>query len=406
MTLLKPRNIELMDDTLDDTIQSHFAQLDIFFNNFDQTCIQLKNEKTTHFDDLKKIVNQKIAKAELDIRKVLNKIRHYLLFMIHQHLLNACLPTGSHKNFFLDNFVPSHLRLDEAGIILGNLKYKNNFYLLKKFNYFDFLNQCTHQIQLNEELIRFFNVRILILSQNRFFVYLRTNDGATYFKIYSNKCQEVYSIKVDSNLVYRNVLSHNSKIVCLFNDPLKNENILSIYKDNLVLLESIYLDYNLILCSLLENEIICWHASDNKCLIFDFGLNLMSKIGQIKLENEPFYFENGILIESSKSLFLIYYFDKQELKHFIKILDRSNGRLTGVINFDFNYFSKMIRIDNLSNILVKLYEPANEVKYYDSCGNLLKVFVNNDLAKYNRIDLSQEDDLICYDKVENKILFF
>ena len=94
------------------------------------------------------------------------------------------------------------------------------------------------------------------------------------------------------------------------------------------------------------------------------------------------------------------------MKHFIKIFDRSNGYLSGVINFDFNYFSKMIRIDTKSNILVKLYEPADEVKYYDCHGKLLKVFRNNDLPKYNRIDLSQDDDIICYDKIENKILFF
>ena len=405
-TLLKPKNFELMDDTLDDKIQSDFERLEKFFANFDQICVHLRNEKIATFEDLKKTIEQRISIIEVYIFQILNKIRSHLLTITNGHFLNAFPKLNLSKNFFCLNFVPSCLSLNETGIIIGNLNYKNNFHLLKKFNYFDFLNQCSLEIQLVDELIRYFNVRILILSKNRLFVYLRTNEGESFFKIYNNKCQEIYSIKINSNFVYRNVLSYNSKVVCLFNDPVKNENILSIYKDNLVLIESINLDYNLILCSILENEIICWSASDNKCLIFDFELKLTCKLGQTKQEDQPFYFESGILIESSKDLFLIYFFDKKELKHFIKIINRSNGKLTGIINFDFNYFSKMIRIDNLSNILVKLYEPANEVKYYDSCGKLLKVFVNNDLANYNRIDLSQNDDLLCYDKVENKILFF
>lgn len=392
-------------DDLDDLIESKLKYLDCFFDHIDHKIDAIEQNKNVEFDQLNQSIENHAILNEFIITNIIDEKRENMIFKLSTHYKNTLNFLKQIENFKSIEFCESSLKLEDTSFVLGQLKYKNKFYLLKKFNYFDYIDQYLQEIKLIEDLIRFFNVRILILSPSRMFIYLRTNEGETFFKIFNHKCEEYYSIKVDPNLVYRNVLSHQSKIICLFNDPVKKHNILSVYNDDLSLVQTRVLDYNLMLCSLLDNEIICWNVSDTKCFVFDFSLNLVSSFGQLEDENEPFYFENGILIESSKELFLIYYFDKEELKHFIKIINRSSGHLTGVIHFDFNFFSKMIRIDNKSNILVKLYEPADELKYYDSNGNLLKVFRNTDLSKYNRIDLSQDDDIICYDKVEKKSFF-
>ncbi len=146
--------------------------------------------------------------------------------------------------------------------------------------------------------------------------------------------------------------------------------------------------------------------TNKKCIVFDFELQRIAFFGQCEDENEPFYFCDGIIIEASKQLILFYYYSESHPTHFIKIINRQTGLLNGVINIDFDYFSKMIRIDTESNILFKSYDPNNLLKYYDPRGNLIGLFCHNEFTKFSRIDLTKSDELICFDKTDNKIFFF
>lgn len=378
-----------------------------FFINFNQKLKEIEVEKENLFELLLKKLDFLISKNENSIKAILNKRRDFLLTQLNKSF-SLCFAQASilFKNCLV-KFIESTARIDESSLLIGNLVYNKKFSILKKFSYFNYLNQYINEIELNEELIRFSNVRILILNQNRLFSYLRTNENKTYFKIFNKKWQELNSIGVDAMLIYRNVISWNSTVASLFYNPAVGEkNILSVYNEDLKLKANRSFNFNLNLCCISENEIICWNTDENISIIFDFNLNVLKTFGQDLNEGEPFYFANGILIEGSPSLLLFYFCNQEEQTHFIKIIDRKTGILSGVINFEFNYFSKMIRIDNESNILVKLYEPSNELKYYDSKGTLLKVFTHNDLTKFSRIDLSQNDDIICFDKTDNKILFF
>lgn len=394
-------NIDTMEDKPNDTIKF----LDTFFDGFNSKLKEIESIKLDLFDNtlVDKLENE-LHLTETLIKKSLDEDRTSKLNLVKS---KADLSLSLNLRYLPINFKESRVRIDDSSLLIGYLTYKNKFKILKKFNYFSYLNQFTNEIQLAEDLILFMNVRILVLSPKRLFVYLRTKENQTSFKIFNDKCQEICSVQIDKDLIYKNVISWNLSLVSLFYNPKDNrKHILSFYDKDLRLLavKSIELDLNL--CSLNENEIVCWNSTDKVCQIYDFNLNLISSIGQHVSEHIPYYFSNGILIEASQTLILFYYFHEDEEKHFIKIMDRKTGHLTGIINFDFNYFSKMIRIDSESNILVRLYEPNNEIKYFDSKGKLLKIFSNNELTKIGRIDLSQNDDIVCYDKTENKILFF
>ena len=64
----------------------------------------------------------------------------------------------------------------------------------------------------------------------------------------------------------------------------------------------------------------------------------------------------------------------------------------------------MIKIDSQSNIFIKLYEPNNLVKYFDTNGKLIGDFNENELEKFSRIDITKDDFITCFDRAQNKLI--
>jgi hypothetical protein len=228
----------------------------------------------------------------------------------------------------------------------------------------------------------------------------------------------VISLELDKTLNYKNILTLNSKIVALFFYQNESHFLLRVYDDELNILEERIFKGNssrtnettlpdISLCSLSENEIICWDGVEKKCKIYDFELKFVKEFGQCMNQNEPFFFCNGILFKASSELLLFYYYDlsNDEPIHYIKIIDRTTGFLKGVINLTFECFSRLLFIDTESNILLRSHNPNNLIKYYDSQGNLIGMFSNAEFSKFNHLDLTKNDELICFDKTDNKIFF-
>ena len=388
-------------------IQIKFSSLELFFQSFEKNLELVRQEKLDQFEtkNLDEHIDKRVDLVELVFTKKLNSRRNYLIDQfdkkMRHHMKLIQLNYG--KSFF--TFLPSKKTIYDCNFLIGSLIYKNKFSILKKLKYMDYLNQLENKIELIDELNYYFHVRALILNINRLFIYLRTKEGKTFFKIFNNKCKEYISIEINDNLIYKNILAINAQIVCLFYHQSRKYFILSVYDDELNLLRQTKIDYEINLCSLSVNEVICWDVKNKKCLVYDFDLSLVDNFGQCEKEEEPFYFCDGIIIEASTQLILFYYYSESYPKHFIKIINRRTGLLNGVINIDFDYFSKMIRIDTESNILFKTYDPSNLLKYYDSNGKLIGLFSNNEFTKFSRIDLTKSDELICFDKTDNKIFF-
>jgi hypothetical protein len=402
------------DVSLHESIHRTFATLESFFATFNRTIASVEKKKLEEYDidKLQEQIEERANCVDTVFTKTLNMRRNYLIDQIEKDLTTDLTTVKS--NFDIENhieldslplFLPSKKTIYDCNFLIGSLIYCHKFTMLKKLKYMDYLNQLEYKTELLEELNDYFHVRALILNINRVFIYLRSRDAKTFFKIFNNKCKELISIEICSSLVYKNILALNGQIVCLFYNQNQKYFLLSVYDDELNIIKRKRLDFDCNLCSLSVNEIICWDTKNHKCVVYDFQLEQIANFGQIDQENEPFYFADGVIIEASTRLILFYYYRETNPVHYIKIIDRRTGMTSGVINFDFDSFSKMIRIDTESNILFKSYDPSNQLKYYDSTGKLIGLFSNNEFTKFSRIDLTKSDELICFDKTDNKIFF-
>ena len=135
------------------------------------------------------------------------------------------------------------------------------------------------------------------------------------------------------------------------------------------------------------------------------------------------------LIDVSSRILLIYTSDEVKRMQRVSIVSRINGLVQGCIEFGYNSFPSMIKIDSCSNILVRTCDSGDQampifpaarnslIKYFDFRGNLLvqlgaDLNNNNNLANpfdsFNRIDLNRErdDELVCFCRQHGIILFF
>lgn len=426
----------------DKKVQLFIKDLESCFGNLNKSIETIRNEKLYNFDEaiLNQIKNSINDKKDF-IDYLLNRNRNELLTqlngeyrksLIQLKLLNQIKVKFNSKEDYIYN---------DYRHLIGSLFYRKKFTLKQTFKYFEFLNLLSYEIIFEKSLlngktnesteistslttqqvnISLSVIRILVLETNKIFVYYRNNLNETYFKIFNFNFNEIQFLKLASELVYKNILTVKNKIVSLFynsNIPITNnvcnvsdgvvrrQHSLSIYNDNLnqITTKNFYFELNF--CSINQFEIICWNINERKCYIFDHFLNVNMIFGQEFNPSSEFYFKNGTLIDASETLILFYSWNEDEQAHCVKIIDRKSGLLNGIIEFEFNYFTKMIKIDSKSNILVRLYEPNNLFKYFDSNGNLICLFQNNDFNKFSRIDLNKNDELICYTR-NDKIFIY
>lgn len=396
-------------DDLEEKIRANIEYLDDFFVNFDEKLRHVKSKKQAefHVNELPVVIGKCVDEIESKFVNSVNDRRTCLIDSLQKYFQSDMRHAScqQHNCKTIKEFSASKKKSLDCTYLIGSLVYGSKFSILKKLKYMDYLNQLENKIELVGEVNRVDHVRSQILSLNRLFIYIRTPDAKTFFKIFDSKCKELDSMEISEHLTYKNILTLNSQIVTLFYDQITKYYLLSVYDDELNLVKRKRLKRDINMCSLSKNEIICWDVKNKRCLVFDFDLKEISSFGQSDDPSAPFYFSDGIIIEASTELILFYYYSEDTPKHFIKIIDRQTGLLNGVIDIDFEYFSRIFLIDTESNILFKPLNPTNLLKYYDSRGNIIGMFSNNEFAKFRRIELTKSDELICFDKVDNKIFF-
>lgn len=393
----------------EDEDEDILAEIGRKFSDLDLKIGKILAEKQKQFDlHLVQRIEKLINSGEINIIRALKAQRNVLLDRVNCELRQSlnCLKRLSNLTPGLDC---AHI-LNDCTQLIGNLKYFNTFSLLKKFAYYPFLNEFTLEIKFDQnaqcpEPIKI--VRILVIVTNRLFVYLYNRDERC-FKIFNLKWDELNSIQIDNDLNFKNILSDDNKIICLFSK--NHKHLLNVYDDQLNLLESKWFDIEINLCSINDdNEIICWSVKEKQMLVFDYKLDLVNTIGQDKDPNEPFYFASLILLNASSKIMLFYSCNVVNEEHCLQIMNRKTGLIQGSINMEFNYFPKDIKIDLHSNILFrKCDQPlAHMLRYFDSYGNLLVEFGNDQFTRFDRIDLNKnQEELICFSFRAKNILFF
>ena len=313
-------------------------------------------------------------------------------------------------------FAQSNEDTKNTQLIIGDLTYgQTGFSLTKKLKHLPFLNQFEEIILGNrEENQRCLNVKVLLLDKRKIFFYLKLEETSSTLKVCSRSQMNVLACKnIDEklNYTYRNVMTWGCRIVTLFrkpNDKLKNE--LSVYDDYLRLTCSpLCFDGNEVnLCSVNDKEIYCWLNMTKKCHVYSINnLDLLKCFGQEINPLEPFYFSNGVLLDARHDLMLFYFYDKDRFKQSIKIFNGLDGIECSHLNLEWNYFAKMFKIDSDRNVLVKFYEPYNLIQVFHGLdGVLIREVTNDEFFKFNRIDLTRNDEIVCFDKARNSIFIF
>jgi hypothetical protein len=390
-------------------IKVQLNELEEIFSQLNSQHQEIYAEKLNQLLTLEKNLYEHVKKLEIIIPVELNKKRDSLIVCLKEYLINElennifanCNGECYSKNFSV--FKKSFKNLNRSH--LGHFHYLKPFNLLKKLKYLKYLDQFEELLNIDNKELNDFYVRFVVLSTKKIFVYKKASNDSFQLKIVDYLNVEVCRKKCNSSYIYRGIVGYSNKIICLLFSSDTSEFLLYVFDDCLNQLAIKKFNYDLHLCSANSNEIICWSWRSKQCLVFDFALNLIKTYGQETNKDAAFYFSNGMLLDVSVERILFYDFDETNKKQFIKILDRENGKLCGTIDFQFDYFSKMIRIDSHSNIILKLYEPFNVLKYYDLNGNLLFESFNQDFVKFARIDLTSDDTLICLDNANNKVFY-
>jgi hypothetical protein len=215
-------------------------------------------------------------------------------------------------------------------------------------------------------------------------------------------CRRVEELKPKTVLSYSNVIvALFSSLQMVADNDEKMNNYLKIYNIKLeTLFECNFLEEELQLCAITTFDIICWSRTTSQCIILSINnLKQVERCGQLESPLEPFYFKDGIIIDSSDDIILFYHTNMITESHLIKLISRQTGHHTASINLDFNYLTKMVKIDpKTSHILIKFIDDI--IEYFDSNGNLLSRFKNNKLSNFNRIEFNHQNDLVFYDKLK------
>ena len=137
-----------------------------------------------------------------------------------------------------------------------------------------------------------------------------------------------------------------------------------------------------------------WIFLEQNCL--DFELSTVVCLFDVE--------HDGFLLDVSQTK-ILFYFSNLKNEHSIKIINRETGILDGVINIPFDNVSKLIKFDSKSNILMKSY-PDNILRLYNSTGEFLMSRTTIQFTDLDRFDLNSSDEIVCYDRRNNKICYF
>jgi hypothetical protein len=385
---------------------------------------QLITSIELQFLDIDKKLTEIVHKLELNASNVVNKIEKCYTFkpalirnefnLKRNDLLNKLnlslkqILKKSQNNTTDDDvyFTDSNLCITKIGTsILGRMRYVNDFDILKKFLYIHLFNFFT-EIEISNQ-IEFFYLKVF--NECKLFAYSKTTNS---IKIINYKCEELNSKQIDANLTYKSIFCFEPNIAALYQHSVTKKYFLIIYDQylNMISYKSFKSDLNL--CSFHSDQVVCWLRNEHKIIVLDHFLNEIIEYGQDLNINDPFYFcdsiyNNGILLDVSETKILFYFFILDEPnQHKIKILNRKTGLLDGTIELlENNVSNRLIRFDSKSNIVMKSMSD-NMINLYDSNGKFLLKKTTNQFIELVRFDLNKYDEIICYNRGQNKIVFF
>ncbi len=383
------------------------TELELQFVRIDSKLAELKEIKEKKAIDLIKQLESHSELVEPFIVNELNSRRDQLIAQLDV-LFKQKIKTDKTFDWTLRLKSADFCVTKVASSLLGFYFYTDEFDIFKKFQYLSFYNLFT-EIEINTQ-IEFFYLEVL--NRHKLFAYLKKE---SLLKILNHKCQELHSIEINSKLTFKSIKCCDTRIAALFQHSLNKKYYLIVYDEYLNIVSFRSFDLGLSLCSFNSAEVICWHWNKRKCVIFDHKLNITAEIGQDSSTAEPFYLcdsikNTGTLLDVSEEK-MLFYFSKfsngsdLEQHHEIKIINRKSGLLDGTINIPSNYLSKLIRFDSRSNILMKSF-PDNMMNFYDQNGKLLINRTTPQFTDLIRFDLKKNDVIVCYNRNQNKIVFF
>ena len=416
--------------------ESALGDIESLLNHIGAKVARVRAAKKVEYDecaqDIVRYVSEHLSSGSLAL--LVNAQRDQLLSELESITSAPTVPA-------LPSFTASKWNVYDAEKLLGHVRHRHPFHLVQKLTYphlfggggDEHLGELDMSSLITESTIDSrFNTRVLMLAERKLFVYTtmtttpvdeeEASEPMSSFRVYNRHKELVAQRSLGANLIYKNLVAWHLTVVSLFYDSMAAASdtggrfVLSVFDasddddypnddgNELRLRAERRLAHGVHLTSVTHDEVICWNQAEKRCLVYSHRLDLLAAYGQETSVSEPFYFANGNLIDASPHVILYYYFDESEQNHYLKVFERSSGRKVGRIDFDFSYFSKMIKIDALSNILIKL-EPNNVIKYYDARGSLLGEFADARFEKFSRIDLTSDDRLTCYDKALNRLFY-
>ena len=386
-------------------MEAEFSNLEAKFLKLDALAHLTLEKKCREFTHLTDRITNSSDYLKIFIELRLNEKRQFLLDNLWADLSTKIAELDAHSKLVYHKNPKDFIEFSDKTHLIGDLKYENGFPIAKKFKYLNLVNQFD-ELKISDDLVDYLNAKILVLNKNKLFLYLKTKQEQNLLKIVNKKCEQLAIRKLEGKLAVRNIMAWGLRVVCLMHNESTKKNELYVFDEDLSLTSSEKnLGNDVSLCSLGDEEMFFWHESEKKCRVLDYSLRLVGEYGQDLDENRPFYFANGIVIDASDKRMLFYYYDPKQYKHCVKVIGRESGLLSGVINLEFDYFSKMIRLDSESNILMKLFEPNNLIRYFNADGSVLDEFRNEEFFKFSRIDLTRDDEIVCFDQSHSSIFF-
>jgi hypothetical protein len=372
------------------------------FQLLDERIYSISKEKEENFRACAKRIEAYMCETKQSLPQIINFYREGLLNILKCHLerLSPCL-----SRTITLSYKPSKESIEKSEILLGKLIYKHPFGIYQKLRYFSFLQLV--EINFSDDLVKPSDVhlRILVMSDYKIFAYTRTTQQTNLLRVFNRKWQKQAEQQLKSDLVLKNILSCGSRFVCLLFDSVQKRHHLELYDDRLELIANKQMNLVMNLCSMNEKEIICWNAIHKQCMIFNHKFEILECVGQNQSVNDPFFFGLGTLVDVSLQRILFYFYDEPNQLHFIRVIDRQSGHQVGRIDLKFDFFfTKMLRFDSESNILLKPYGPNDEIKLHDSNGLLLLSLNHEMFMNINRLDLTPRDEIQFVDLNRKKII--
>lgn len=89
--------------------------------------------------------------------------------------------------------------------------------------------------------------------------------------------------------------------------------------------------------------------------------------------------------------------------HFIKIVSRQTGCSVGEIKFEYNYFTRILKLDMNDNIIFKPHLPNNLIECYRTNGEKTNDFTNAHFRDIESPRLTSNNQIVFFNRREDKV---